>query len=136
MKHYLLLLLLAALSACTAVSDSGKGEVVAKVYGNYLYEADLEGLVSSGTSKQDSIMLVKRFIDNWIRKRLLIRQAEKNLTAAQTDFSKKLEDYRTSLLIYTYETELIKQKLDTVVSEAEITAYYENNKQNFSNFNS
>jgi hypothetical protein len=131
MRYYLLWLLLAALSACTTVSDSGKGEVVAKVYGNYLYEADLKGLVASGTSKQDSIMLVKRFIDNWIRKQLLIRQAEKNLTAAQTDFSQELEDYRTSLLIYTYETELIKQKLDTVVSEAEINAYYENNKQNF-----
>ena len=131
MRKILLVVLLAAITACTPISDSGKGEVIAKVYGNYLYETDLEGLVLEGVSRQDSIMLVKRFIDNWIRKQLLIRQAEKNLTAAQTDFSKKLDDYRTSLLIYTYETELIKEKLDTLVTEEEIRRYYEENKQNF-----
>jgi hypothetical protein len=127
----LLLVVFAFLASCTSVNESGKGEVVARVYGNYLYEADLEGLVTAGISKPDSIMLVKRFIDNWIRKQLLIRQAEKNLTAAQTEFRKKLEDYRISLLIYTYETELIKEKLDTLVTDTEIAAYYDNNKQNF-----
>ena len=131
MRLFPALLLLVFLQACGPVADPNKGEVVAKVQRNYLYESDLMGVVSPGTGKQDSIQLVNSFVDNWVRKQLLIRQAEKNLTSEQTDFKKKLEDYRNSLIIYTYETELIKQKLDTAVSEEEISAYYEANRKNF-----
>jgi hypothetical protein len=130
MRIVLFLILLGFVS-CTNAIDTTKGELVAKVYGNYLYESDLQGLVIAGVSKQDSLMLVNSFIDNWVRKQLLIRQAEKNLTAAQTNFKQKLEDYRNSLLIYNYETQLISEKLDTLVTENEIETYYENNKQNF-----
>jgi hypothetical protein len=119
------------LAACNSAPNPEKGAVLAKAYGNYLSEADLEGVVPPGTSVNDSIMLVRNFIDNWLRKRILVRQAERNLTPSQTDFSKKLEDYRNSLIIYTYETELIRQKLDTVVTEREIERYYEDNKSNF-----
>ncbi|MBU1370271.1 MAG: hypothetical protein KJ578_15030 [Bacteroidetes bacterium] len=130
MWRYLLLLFLGVIS-CTNSADLSKGEVIAKVYGNYLYEADIKGIVGPEISKQDSLMLVNSFIDNWIRKQLLIRQAEKNLTAAQMNFKQNLEDYRNSLLIYNYESQLIKEKLDTIISESEIADYYENNKQNF-----
>lgn len=119
------------LTACNTAPDPGKGAVLAKAYGNYLYEADLIGVVPAGTSVNDSIMLVNNFIDNWLRKRILVRQAERNLTPGQTDFSKKLEDYRNSLIVYTYETELIRQKLDTTVTDREIERYYEDNKANF-----
>lgn len=127
----LLFLILLGFVSCTNTIDTTKGELVAKVYGNYLYESDLQGLVIAGVSKHDSLMLVSSFIDNWVRKQLLIRQAEKNLTAAQTNFKQKLDDYRNSLLIYNYETQLISEKLDTLVTENEIEAYYENNKENF-----
>jgi hypothetical protein len=118
-------------AACNTAPDKEKGAVLAKAYGNYLYESDLDGVVPDGTSVNDSIMLVNNFIDNWLRKRILVRQAERNLTPAQTDFSKKLEDYRNSLIVYTYETELIRQKLDTIVTDREIEHYYEENKPNF-----
>lgn len=131
MRLALVLFVLILFNGCGPVADPDKGEVVAKVQGNYLYESDLTGVVSPGTGVQDSIQLVKSFIDNWVRKQLLIRQAEKNLTSSQMDFKKKLEDYRNSLIIYTYETELIKQKLDTLVTEEEISEYYVVNKQNF-----
>ncbi len=69
--------------------------------------------------------------NSWVKRQVLLHQAENNLSAADLDFSKQLEDYRNSLVIYTYETQLIRQKLDTIVSEAEIEAYYEENKDNF-----
>lgn len=43
----------------------------------------------------------------------------------------KLVEYRNSLITYIYESELIRQKLDTVVSDEEILKYYEENKRNF-----
>lgn len=131
MKQLLWLCAALWLTACEPAADPEKGEVVAKVYGYYLYESDLTGVVPGGTPKKDSLFLVGNYIDNWVKKRLLLRQAERNLTPKQQDFTQKLDDYKNSLLIYTYENELIRQKLDTIVAEAEIEAYYEQNKGSF-----
>lgn len=131
MRYYIPLLLLIALIACEPAAHPEKGEVLAKVYTNYLYENDLEGVVPPGTPRKDSLFLVENYIDSWIRKHLLIKQAERNLTPKQQDFSQKLEDYKYSLLTFTYENELIRQKLDTIVHDREIEAYYEKHKENF-----
>ena len=45
--------------------------------------------------------------------------------------SNQLEDYRASLLSFAYEQELIRQKLDTLVSEKEIENYYNAYPGNF-----
>ncbi len=124
-------MILASVIGCEPPPAKDRGQILAKVEGYYLYEADMEGVIPYGTSARDSILLAKSFIENWIKSRLLIRQAERNLTPRQLDFSKKLEDYRNSLVIYAYESELIKQMLDTVVSESEIEQYYYDNLQNF-----
>lgn len=43
----------------------------------------------------------------------------------------QLEEYRTSLISYIYESEWINQRLDTNVTEKEISDYYNANSQNF-----
>ena len=126
-----LLLVTLVMSSCDFSSNTDKGTAVAKVYDNYLYSSDLVGVVPPGTPKKDSLALVINYVDGWIRKKLLIRQAERNLTQKQQDFSTKLDDYRSSLITYTYEAELIKQKLDTIVTESEISSYYLLNKGSF-----
>ena len=88
-------------------------------------------MVPSDAYRMDSLSRVNAFVDSWIRRQLLIHQAEKNLTPEQLDFSKQLQEYRNSLIIYAYETQLIEQDLDTVMEEDEILEYYEGNKQNF-----
>lgn len=119
------------MSHCDSNIQPEKGERIAKVYGYSLYESDLAGLIPPGTPIKDSTFLAANYIDSWVRKRLLIYQAEQNLTPRQQDFTKKLEEYRNSLLIYAYETELIHQKLDTIVEESEIENYYLRNKSSF-----
>ena len=104
---------------------------MAKAYDKYLYISDLKGIVPPGTNKRDSLSITKNFIDNWIRQQILIHQAENNLSEDQKDFTERLENYRNSLVIFQYETELIKQKLDTIVSKQEIEKYYKDNQVNF-----
>lgn len=123
-------LMLVASGCHNYVSKSGP-VVVAECHGQRLYADDLVGVVPEGASRMDSLSRVSAFIDTWIRRQLLLYQAEKNLTPEQRDFSKQLEDYRNSLIIYAYETQLIEQYLDTVVSDEEIMSYYEQNKKNF-----
>jgi hypothetical protein len=75
--------------------------------------------------------MAKSYIENWIHQQLIIHQAQQNLTSDQMDFTQQLENYKNSLIIYTYENELVKQKLDTLVSDEDIENYYDANQQNF-----
>ena len=108
-----------------------KGEIIVSVYGKNLYKADLENIFYEGISYNDSVMRSKVYIDKWVRNQLLVRQAENNLEPSQLDFTKRLEEYRNSLVINKYETELIRQKLDTEVTEDQIKEYYDNNSDEF-----
>ena len=108
-----------------------KGEVLASVYGKNLYRTDLDDIFYEGISYNDSVLRSKVYIDKWVRNQLLVRQAENNLEPEQLDFSKRLEEYRNSLVINKYETELIEQNLDTKVTEDQIQEYYNENSDEF-----
>ena len=118
-------------STCQEKKTEDKGDVIASVYGKKLYKTDLENIVYEGISYHDSVVRAKVYIDRWVRNQLLILQAENNLSPTQLDFSKRLEEYRNSLVINKYETELINQNLDTEVTEDQIYDYYNNNKSEF-----
>ncbi len=130
MKYLLLILLSVYFISCGISGKKDKG-IVAKVYDEYLYKTDLIGLVPSRTSSKDSISIVKKYINNWIKQKLVIHNAESNLTSKQKDFEKQLDDYRNSLIVFAYEKELVRQKLDTTVTEEDVKTYYEKNKNNF-----
>lgn len=129
----ILILLLPALllSACSLFKKDGSAGALAVAYDKYLYRSELAGVVPAGTPANDSIEIVRQFIDNWIRQQVLLHQAENNLSPEQTDFSRQLEIYRNSLIVYEYESELIRQKLDTLVNEQEIQQFYNSNPANF-----
>ena len=119
------------LTSCSYFFKKKTERILARAYDDYLYESDLKGVIPPGVSPKDSAILARNFIDTWVRQKLIIRQAENNLTNQQMDFSIQLENYRNSLTIYEYEHELVNQKLDTVVSEEEIVNYYAVNQKNF-----
>jgi hypothetical protein len=126
---FLVLLLLTG--SCENTRFNNSETVLARVNDTYLYASNLAGLVPEGVSTADSLAICRNYVDNWVKNQLLLSHAEKNLTDAQKDFSRQLEDYRNSLIIYKYETELIRQSLDTVISDEEIEGYYEANQQNY-----
>ena len=118
-------------AGCDYFQKNSKEVVVAECYGKYLYESDLKGIVPEGATIMDSIQHVSNFIDSWLRRQVLIHQAENNLNMEELDLKKQMDEYRNSLVIYAYESQLINQKLDTVVTEDEIAEYYEQNKEDF-----
>ncbi len=130
MNRTLILLLIFATS-CSGFFKKKNERVLARVYDDYLYESELKGVVAPGTLVKDSLIITRSFIDSWVRQRLIIQQAEKNLTSSQMDFTRQLENYKNSLTIYAYENELVRQKLDTLVTDEETQNYYDANQQNF-----
>ncbi|KAF0199635.1 MAG: hypothetical protein FD166_63 [Bacteroidetes bacterium] len=121
----------AALASCNYFAKEKKGDAIAKAYDKYLYRSDLQGVVPRGVKSIDSIEIVRQFIDNWIQRQVILHQAENNLSPEQKDFTDRLETYRNSLIVYEYESELIRQKLDTLVDQEEIRQFYEQNPDNF-----
>jgi hypothetical protein len=132
-KHliYLSLITLITSTGCEYLQKQPKEDLVAKVGKKYLYRTDLTDIIPAGIAPRDSILIAQKFIDNWIRKELMLQKAELNLSDTDMDFEKQLDDYRASLIIYKYQQQLLNQKLDTLISEAEIERYYEENQSNF-----
>jgi hypothetical protein len=123
--------LLLALDACKYPMVKKEEAILARVGDKYLYESEIKDLVPEGISPKDSMVLVRNYVNNWVKTTLMVQQAEKNLTDRQLNFEKQLTDYKNSLIIYKYESEWIKQNLDTIVSDEEIEAYYNDHLSNF-----
>ena len=119
------------ITACQRPLAKKEGNVLARVNNEYLYGSDLKGLVADEASPADSIEIVKNFVRNWVKTTLMIQQAEKNLSSQQLDFEQQLNDYKNSLIIFKYESEWIRQNLDTIVSDAEIESYYQQHSSDF-----
>lgn len=133
MKKLLLLFCLAAvLPACKFFKkkNSANGEqVVARVGDEYLYMADLSAMLKGANG--DSSKIISGYADAWVRKKLLLKKAEENVSSDELGIDRKVADYRESLMLYEYEKELINQKLDKAVNAQEVSDYYEKNKTNF-----
>jgi len=125
---YQLLGLLLTLAAC---SNPEHEQAIARVGDSYLYPSDIAEALPKSTDAQDSALLADEFINKWIKKELIIQKANENLSDSQKDVSRELEEYRNSLIIYRYKNELLKQRLDTVVSASQIEQFYTDNATTF-----
>jgi hypothetical protein len=127
----LVAILFFTLNGCSLFEQNRQEEPLARVFENYLYPSDLTDAVPEGSSRQDSMVIATRYVETWVKDQLMLNRAEQALSDEQKDFEKQIEEYRRSLLVYSYRQKLLQQKLDTAVSENEIQAYYEENINNF-----
>ena len=104
---------------------------VARVYDNYLYEQDLEGIVDESSTAEDSANLVSRYIDTWVKKQLLLAEAASQMNIDEAEMERKILDYRYALIVYEFEKNYVNQEVDTEVSEKEIEQYYREHQENF-----
>jgi hypothetical protein len=126
-------LIIMALALFSCKREKAKNELipVAKVFKKTLYLADIQHIFPPSVSKQDSLMMAQSFIESWIKTQLLMNKAELNLTEEQLNITEQLEAYRSSLLIYKYEEQLGREKIDTMVTQEEVEKYYSANSPNF-----
>ena len=73
---------------------------------------------------EDSTFFVESYMNIWIRKQLMIYHAEMNIRGNLLEHEKQIKEYRSSLLIYAYQQQLINQNFDTTISHQAIIDYY------------
>ena len=130
-----LVLLFSLLAGCNLISkgngDVEKGEPVARVYDQYLYEEDLINIVPDGLTGNDSLAFIQNYINVWAKDQLMLYKAEFNLTESKKDFEEQIREYRNDLLKFTYRQDYISQNLDTNITDTELKEYYETGENDF-----
>ncbi len=135
MKIWIQIVLLTFLvTSCDYFRAPKEPKAIARVGKSYLYIEDIANLVPSGTSKKDSIAIVKSFIDRWATQKLLFEASERNISKAKvSEFNELIDQYKVDLYTKAYLEDLVIRQIDTVVTEAQIESYYNTNKQFFKN---
>jgi len=121
-------LLLTALLVTACRNHNDDSPLIASVYGHELHADDLQGLVGEGVSTDDSLAIVRSYVEQWIRQTVILSKAEKNI---KDNFDRQMREYRNSLLTYAYEQQIVNQLLDTVVTPDQIAEYYESHRGDF-----
>jgi hypothetical protein len=127
---------------CTATLYSGceyfrqkkipeKASPLARAGSEFLYLEDLTNLVPKNISTEDSAKLAEKFIDDWIKKQLMVIKAREELTLDEAEIERKVLDYRYALIVHEFEKLYIDAHLDVTVDPLEIEAFYSERQDNF-----
>ena len=135
MRFWITIFLLSAMVvSCDYFKAPKKPKAIARVGESYLFQDDIVDLVPKGTSKKDSIAIVKSFIDRWATQKLLFEAAQRNIGKDKvSEFSALIDQYKVDLYTKDYIESLVIRQIDTVVTEVQIEEYYAKNKQYFKN---
>lgn len=128
---YLCALSFIVLLSCGSAKDDELKRPIVTVDGNTLTFGDLKNAIPENLSYSDSIALADDFIGRWVRSKLMLRQAELNLSPAEKNVERLLEEYRTSLLVHLYQQKMLDQKHSPLVTSREIAQYYNEMQDNF-----
>lgn len=126
----ILLIPLLFLSFCDQRPASKEG-VVAEAYGETLTPDELEELIPGSLSGKDSQAVAEELINNWVRERVLLRKAEKELKPEEKDIEERVASYRRSLLVHSLESKVVEQELDSQVTEQQIHDFYGEHRKEF-----
>jgi len=136
-KAFTFIMMVTVLAGCELIQmkrDQLDGEnriAVARVNTTYIYKDELDGIVSPGTTKEDSAKLIEAYVNSWVRKQLLIQEAARKMNINEAEVERKVLDYRYSIIAYEYQAYYVDQHLDTLVNKSEIETYYNDNIDNF-----
>lgn len=128
MKQAFLIILL-FLSACA--EDTEEGEVVAEVFDAKLYQSDLDALFSSEVSAEDSVFIVREFINSWVNRQVVLHEAQTVLTDKERDKTNQMQEYKNDLISYETLNKLAIERIDTNYTDEELMSYYEANEKEF-----
>ncbi|GIV26877.1 MAG: hypothetical protein KatS3mg027_0691 [Bacteroidia bacterium] len=86
---------------------------------------------SNYTNKQDSEMIVKKYIEKWKANLTLYKKAQKEVTVDEEELNAYITELKRQYYISAYIKKYIDENLDTTILNKEIIEYYQKNKENF-----
>lgn len=127
---YCLLFFAVGLMGCQSTETDEKGILLAKVYNKSLYSQELDGLFPKEATADDSLNFLNTYVEKWVKEALVLHEAELHIPS-DLNIDKLVRDYRASLIRNSYEELLVEELLDSTISQAELTEFYEKNKEQY-----
>ncbi len=124
----ILVIVLFLAASCNWITLRSDDTLLAKAYGSRLYLEDIRGIIPAGGEAADSITFVKRYVDRWLTGQVVLHHAMQSVDVDEISLEQRVADYKNALITHTYETMIIKQEMDTVVTEEQLFSYYEQNQ--------
>lgn len=126
---------LSAIAFMTVIScnngNRDNSKALAEYGDNVLFWDDLKNSFPEGLAEKDSIKLLKKMVDDWVINQLLVERASQNIDIESIDIEQRVEKYRNDLFVHHYKHQLLKEKLDTVVTKEQIEQYYNDHADEF-----
>lgn len=131
-KAVLLLLFALVFTACDLSKSSGEGTPLARVNDTFLMAEDIDFSEFEALNSDDSLVQIRTIVRNWATQQLLIDGATLNIEEQQqADFEELVQQYKTDLYTSAYLEALVKRNLDTTITQEELAATYNQNKELF-----
>ena len=132
MRQILVVLLVCALSSCEFFKKEEDGVPIARVNDKYLYQDDIQDLIPEDATREDSLLRIQNYIDQWATQQLLLNGAKLNLNQnKQQEFQDLVSQYETDLFTKAYIEALVKQNIDTSITDVEAQQVYQSNLESF-----
>lgn len=96
-----------------------------------LFWEDIEGYIPPFKNPQDSLFKVQSYVTKWISRQQSLEKAQLDSSIDFNRINRKLERLKEDLIIHEYHSNYVDKHLDKNISEQEIKAYYEKNKNVF-----
>lgn len=124
--------MLIGIVSCDKLTSASLDEVIARVGTSYLYRSEINNEIPQNLSREDSLVWIDNYVNNWAKNQLLFNKAEFNLKQdTQDELNALVEEYKYDLWSRTYKESVVKSLIDTMITEKEVRQYYEANKINF-----
>jgi len=127
-----LFLIALAVYSCNGGNGQPERVPVAKAGDRILYldEIPMNGVVDSNPA--DSTSYIQTYISKWARRELLFQKAEENLSPGQMkEIDYQIAETRRNLVIHEYQSMMMVQKMDTLISREEMERYYSDKVESF-----
>lgn len=107
-------------------------KIIVQYREHFLTDRDIRLILPQDYTKEDSIKLVKTYIEEWVKKKAIVDKAEENIDELTLkEIENKIVEYRQDLLVNAYNNYLIEKNIKDSISEQEIQEYFEKHKDSF-----
>ena len=131
-NYYIVISIFLIVSSCDFFNKVNNENPIARVNDTYLYKEDIKDLIYEGITKEDSILRVNNYINQWATQQLLLNGAQINLSEEkQIEFNGLVQQYKNDLLTKAYLEALVKRSIDTIVTKEEALEVYNSNIETF-----
>lgn len=104
---------------------------LARVNETFLYPSDFTALIPTNLNSEDSTKFAQKFVDDWVKKQLMIARSEQEVDINEAEIQRKILDYTYALTRSAYERKYIEENLNEAVSDEQIQKYYKENAEDF-----